>query len=147
MAKSDDEQIMELKERRDQLNARIQKIQARKNAKARKARTHRLIQVGAIVETAVGGECGEAERETISHNLNSLVSVYDPKRGGNVDMRVADLLMRPAPTAGEGTDAAKPADVPSMTPVPDPVMQDMPRSFTPDPQRVGPRQEGHGRCF
>lgn len=146
MAKSDDEQLMELKERRDQLNARIQKIQARKNAKARKARTHRLIQVGAIVETAIGRECDEAERGTISHNLNSMVSVYDPKRGGNMDMRVADLLMRPTPTTGEETDAGQPP-VPSMTPVPDPVIQDMPRSFTPDPQRAERRQEGRERWF
>lgn len=56
MSKSSGEQIEELQRQIDQRKARIRQIKARENAKARKARTHRLIQVGAIVEQATGVE-------------------------------------------------------------------------------------------
>lgn len=46
MTQSIEDKIAELEKRRDQLNARIKQIQARQNAKARKARTRRLYQLG-----------------------------------------------------------------------------------------------------
>ena len=94
MAKSAEEQIKELEERRAQLNARIQRIKAKENAKARKARTHRLIEVGALVESAVGVECDEAVRETLALNLNSNVQIVEPD-GTRRSVRLAELLTRP----------------------------------------------------
>lgn len=94
MAKSAEEQIKELEERRAQLNARIQRIKAKENAKARKARTHRLIEVGALVESAVGVECDEAVRETMTLNLNSNVQIVEPD-GTRRSVRLAELLTRP----------------------------------------------------
>ena len=102
MAKSAEEQIKELEERRAQLNARIQRIKAKENAKARKARTHRLIEVGALVESAVGVECDEAVRETMALNLNSNVCVVEPD-GTRRSVRLAELLTKPrnAPQTAE----------------------------------------------
>ena len=121
MAKSADEQIKELREKRDQLNARIQKIQARENAKARKARTHRLIQVGATVESVMQMELDtEESRTALMHALERVVSVYDPARGANVDTRVADIIntaihsqtAKPATSIDEPTIGQQDAQMP-----------------------------------
>ena len=102
MARTAEEQIKALEERRAQLNARIQRIKAKENAKARKARTHRLIEVGALVESAVGVECDEAVRETMALNLNSNVCVVEPD-GTRRSVRLAELLTKPrnAPQTAE----------------------------------------------
>ena len=49
-----------LEARRDQLNAQIKRERARENAKARKRRTRELIQLGAIVSSALDLELNEA---------------------------------------------------------------------------------------
>lgn len=102
MAKSAEEQIRELERRRDQLNARMRRIRARESAKERKARAHRLIEVGALVESAVGVECDEAVRETMALNLNSNVCVVEPD-GTRRSVRLAELLTKPrnAPQTAE----------------------------------------------
>lgn len=68
-----EQQLHSLQTRRDQLNARIQKLKAREAAKARKARTRRLIQVGAVVEKALGREfTDEGQRERLLAALTGL---------------------------------------------------------------------------
>lgn len=54
MSRSTGEQIEDLQKQIEQKRARIRQLKARESAKARRARTHRLIQVGAIVEQATG---------------------------------------------------------------------------------------------
>lgn len=92
MTQSIEDKIAELEKRRDQLNARIKQIQARQNAKARKARARRLYQLGEIMEKAMGIELDEAGRQILSQTLNSVITVYDPRRGMNVDMKVIDVI-------------------------------------------------------
>ena len=92
MTQSIEDKIAELEKRRDQLNARIKQIQARQSAKARKARARRLYQLGEIMEKAMGIELDEAGRQILSQTLNSVITVYDPRRGMNVDMKVIDVL-------------------------------------------------------
>ncbi|WP_366914180.1 hypothetical protein, partial [uncultured Clostridium sp.] len=53
MTKSAEEQLAELEAKRDQINARMQEIRARQRKKEQKERTHRLIQVGAVMENAL----------------------------------------------------------------------------------------------
>lgn len=52
--KTEEEKIAELNQKIDQLKARKRAIQNRAKAEERKKRTHRLIQVGAIVESIYG---------------------------------------------------------------------------------------------
>lgn len=63
MAKSDEERLAELEERRRQANARysqqIARVRRSISEKRRKARNHMLIEVGAAVTSALGGESGE----------------------------------------------------------------------------------------
>lgn len=121
MSKSAAEQIEALRERRDQLNARIQRIQAKENAKARKARTHRLIQNGAVLETVMGMELDTDEiREDWMREMRRVVAVYDPAHGGNINKSIVDLVREglagaAAPARGGGrrrgnAAAAQPAD-------------------------------------
>lgn len=70
MSRSTDEQIEELQKQIEQKRARIRQLKARENAKARRARTHRLIQVGAIVEQATGvAYDSEQARQALSDAL------------------------------------------------------------------------------
>ncbi len=55
------EQLARIEEQLKQLTARARQIKAKEDAKARKARAHRLILVGAVVE-AVYGEVIEGEK-------------------------------------------------------------------------------------
>ena len=61
MVKSLDEQIESLQERQAQLKAREDDLRARRRERERKARTKRLIEVGAMAESAAGFE-GSDER-------------------------------------------------------------------------------------
>lgn len=58
---SPQEQLQRIAAQQKELAARARQIRAREDAKARKARAHRLIQVGAVVE-AVYGEAIEGEK-------------------------------------------------------------------------------------
>ena len=76
MVKSLDEQIKSLQERQAQLKARENDLMARRRERERKARTKRLIEVGAMAESAAGFEGGdERAKEHIARlvQLGSLV--------------------------------------------------------------------------
>ena len=76
MVKSLDEQIKSLQERQAQLKAREDDLKARRRERERKARTKRLIEVGAMAESAAGFEGGdERSKEHIARlvQLGSLV--------------------------------------------------------------------------
>lgn len=76
MVKSLDEQIKSLQERQAQLKAREDDLKARRRERERKARTKRLIEVGAMAESAAGFEGGdERAKEHIARlvQLGSLV--------------------------------------------------------------------------
>ena len=45
--------------------ARLRELRRRARAEERKARTKRLIETGAVVESALGMECGEDERRAL----------------------------------------------------------------------------------
>lgn len=76
MVKSLDEQIKSLQERQAQLKARENDLMARRRERERRARTKRLIEVGAMAESAAGFEGGdERAKEHIARlvQLGSLV--------------------------------------------------------------------------
>lgn len=76
MVKSLDEQIKSLQERQAQLKAREDDLRARRRERERRARTKRLIEVGAMAESAAGFEGGdERAKERIARlvQLGSLV--------------------------------------------------------------------------
>ena len=76
MVKSLDEQIKSLQERQAQLKAREDDLRARRRERERKARTKRLIEVGAMAESAAGFEgSDERAKEHIARlvQLGSLV--------------------------------------------------------------------------
>lgn len=76
MVKSLDEQIKSLQERQAQLKARENDLVARRRERERRARTKRLIEVGAMAESAAGFEGGdERAKERIARlvQLGSLV--------------------------------------------------------------------------
>ena len=198
MVKSLDEQIKSLQERQAQLKARENDLMARRRERERRARTKRLIEVGAMAESAAGFEGGdERAKERIARlvQLGSLVEamcstdvmdnytsredlratvakalehnvrtsdgmnwnlqdlVYealseewrkrdgeddDPSRGGNVDMRVIDVIDRriprlPRSETTAGTAAAASRTVQATAPQP---VHAQPQSFMPNPQRI-----------
>lgn len=49
-----DERIEKLEERKEQLNQQVKQLKARKSQEERKARTKRLIEIGASVESVLG---------------------------------------------------------------------------------------------
>ena len=57
--KSYDEKIADLEEKQRQLKAQEKALRARKSEEERKARTRRLIQVGAAIESVLGQPCEE----------------------------------------------------------------------------------------
>lgn len=139
MSKSAAEQIEALRERRDQLNARIQRIQAKENAKARKARTHRLIQNGAVLETVMGMELDTDEiREDWMREMRRVVAVYDPARGGNVSKSIVDLVREGLTGAEARREAETTAEsAPQHPSQPTQAWHaEQPQSFAPNPQRV-----------
>lgn len=76
MVKSLDEQIKSLQDRQAQLKARENDLVARRRERERRARTKRLIEVGAMAESAAGFEGGdERTKERIARlvQLGSLV--------------------------------------------------------------------------
>lgn len=76
MVKSLDEQIKSLQERQAQLKAREDDLMARRRERERRARTKRLIEVGAMAESAAGFEgSDERAKERIARlvQLGSLV--------------------------------------------------------------------------
>lgn len=70
--KSEEEKLIELEEKIKQLQARKQKIANAQKQKERKARTKRLIEVGAIFEKYFEIE-GQEQAEIIAKNIQSTV--------------------------------------------------------------------------
>lgn len=113
-------------------------VRAKQAKQERNARTKRLVETGAIVEKAHGGAYDDEGRQTFSDGLNGIISVYDPSRGGNVDMRVIDVIDRriprlPRSETTAGTAAAASRTVQATAPQP---AHAQPQSFTPNPQRI-----------
>lgn len=75
MVKSLDEQIKSLQERQAQLKAREDDLKARRRERERKARTKRLIEVGAMAESAAGFEGGDVmDNYTSREDLRATVA-------------------------------------------------------------------------
>ena len=113
MAATTEERIEELRNRKkqlnEQINEQIRRLRAKESAKARKARTHRLIEVGAILEQATGDEYPTEERRAaLSKALNETVSVYDPEQGGNIDMTIGQLIAAKTPEPEEQQPQTEP---------------------------------------
>jgi len=70
--KTDEERLKELEEKMEEIKAKKQQIAARIKEKERKARTRRLIQIGAIFEKYFGIEW-EKEAEKIAYGLKDVV--------------------------------------------------------------------------
>ena len=121
MAATTEERIEELRNRKkqvnDQINEQIRRLRAKESARARKARTHRLIEVGAVLDRATGDEYPTEERRAaLSTALNGTVSVYDPVQGGNIDMTIGQLIAAKTPEPTETQPQPGPAteDAPSI---------------------------------
>lgn len=71
MSKTLQEQIRELEEKQAQLEAKKKDLLSKQKVADRKARSHRLIEVGSILEKAVGIEFSSKEmRNALSEALN-----------------------------------------------------------------------------
>lgn len=71
--KSDEERLRELEEQMDKIKARKQQLESRVKEKERRARTKRLIEVGAIFEKHFRIE-GQEEAEKIALSLKNYVA-------------------------------------------------------------------------
>lgn len=76
--KTDEEKLQELELKMEQIKARKQQVEARLKEKERKARTKRLIEVGAIFEKYFEIE-GPEEAEKIASSLQAYVSKHKEK--------------------------------------------------------------------
>lgn len=56
-----DERIEKLEEKKEQLNQQVKQLKARKSQEERKARTKRLIEIGAEIESIFGKEINKNE--------------------------------------------------------------------------------------
>lgn len=71
--RSEEERIAQLDERLEQLKAKKQRLQAQIDQKERKARTRRLIQIGAIFEQYFGVQLNEQVAADVIKNLRAMV--------------------------------------------------------------------------
>lgn len=152
MPKSFAQQIEDDENKIKRIREHQRMVKAKQAKQERNARTKRLVETGAIVEKAHGGAYDDEGRQTFSDGLNGIISVYDPSRGGNVDMRVIDVIDRriPRPPRSEtatGTATAAPRTVQATVQTSPSVEQ--PRSYAPNPQRVEHRTGAQqtGRWF
>lgn len=67
--KSIDERIAEIEAKENKLKQQIKKLKAEQSKQARNARTKRLIEVGRIVEKAIGIEFDSTEKKELLHSL------------------------------------------------------------------------------
>lgn len=138
MPKSFAQQIEDDENKIKRIREHQRMVRAKQAKQERNARTKRLVETGAIVEKAHGGAYDDEGRQTFSDGLNGIISVYDPSRGGNVDMRVIDVIDRriprlPRSETTTGTAAAASRTVQATAPQP---AHAQPQSFTPSPQRI-----------
>lgn len=76
--KTDAERLLELEEKMEQIKARKQQVASRMQAKERKERTRRLIQVGAIFEKYFD-IVGEDQAEKVAYGMKEAVDQYKEK--------------------------------------------------------------------
>ena len=138
MPKSFAQQIEDDENKIKRIREHQRMVRAKQAKQERNARTKRLVETGAIVEKAHGGAYDDEGRQTFSDGLNGIISVYDPSRGGNVDMRVIDVIDRRIPrlprsetTTGTATTAPRTVQATASQPA-----HAQPQSFTPNPQRI-----------
>lgn len=127
MPKSFAQQIEDDENKIKRIREHQRMVRAKQAKQERNARTKRLVETGAIVEKAHGGAYDDEGRQTFSDGLNGIISVYDPSRGGNVDMRVIDVIDRRIPRLPRSETTTATAPQPAHA---------QPQSFTPNPQRI-----------
>jgi hypothetical protein len=76
--KTDEERLQELEEKMEQIKAKKQQVASRLQAKERKERTRRLIQVGAIFEKYFD-IVGEDQAEKIAYGMKDAVGKHKEK--------------------------------------------------------------------
>ncbi|WP_201717028.1 hypothetical protein [Rossellomorea arthrocnemi] len=76
--KTDEERLQELEEKIEQIKAKKQQVASRLQAKERKERTRRLIQVGAIFEKYFD-IVGEDQAEKIAYGMKDAVDKHKEK--------------------------------------------------------------------
>jgi hypothetical protein len=76
--KTDAERLQELEEKMEQIKARKQQVASRMQAKERKERTRRLIQVGAIFEKYFD-IVGEDQAEKVAYGMKDAVDKHKEK--------------------------------------------------------------------
>lgn len=98
------EQLARLAEQKKQIAAKERAIRARENVKERKARAHRLIQIGGIVESVFGGA---VEGEPMLKALEEFLREQD-RRGKYFSdaLRAAENLQRRQAAACDSLPAA-----------------------------------------
>lgn len=128
MTKSIEEQIAENEERIKRMQERNRKLKRRQSDKARKARTHRLIETAAIYEKATGIVAeNEDDRVLLSKMLQQQIRLADGTtiKLGDLQARIYDQLkLTPEQRVAQSSMLA-PQHAPSQ-----------PRSFAPNPQRI-----------
>lgn len=127
MTKSMEEQLRAIEEQQKRLNEKKRRVKQRMSEKARKARTHRLIENAAIYEKATGITAeNEEDRARLSKTLEQPVQLAD---GTTVKLGalIARLYDQPEPPAQRAIQSATTAAQPAY---------EQPQSFTPNPQRT-----------
>ena len=137
MTKSIEEQIAENEERIKRMQERNRKLKRRQSDKARKARTHRLIETAAIYEKATGIVAeNEDDRVLLSKMLQQQIRLADGTtvKLGDLQARVYDQLkLTPEQRVAQ-----------SSMPTPQHA-SDQPRGFTPNPSASSTGQERSSR--
>ena len=81
-----EEQLENISKKKEQLNAKERKIKKLRSEEQRKARTHRLIELGAIVESVL-------KRETTEEDKNKLLNFLNmQERNGNYFTRAMNSV-------------------------------------------------------
>ena len=104
MTKEAQEQLDKLAEKEKQIRAKMKQIRARESEKERKARTRRLIKVGAALSSIFGGEVNEKTPENVPELVKAHKSEVEVKEAENAGGDVE-----------EKTDAEKENGTPSET--------------------------------
>ena len=102
MAKKDyDNEILTLEKKIQQAREKIKRTKAQRSEAQRKARTHRLIEIGAIVESVLGRELDDDDKIRLEKFL-----IYQDRRG-NYFTRAMSEPVDPKPVdSSEKTDKA-----------------------------------------
>ena len=109
MAKKDyDEEILALEQKIQQAREKIRRTKAQRSQAQRKARTHRLIEIGAIVESVLGRELDDDDKIRLQNFL-----IYQDKRGGYFSRAMNAPVDPKTVESSEKTDKAGAATAPT----------------------------------